>query len=171
MRARRPLYVMAKPPPHVQAQIAALPRNDPGRGGELLHVTLLKLFDLHYAPPEWLAQVIAALDSFDAPAFPLAFDRIENRKCVTLRTRALLAEARAFQKALVDHLLAARAPMMLGTTPEPHVTINYRGDRLGSQKTAPIGWTVAEILLVESIVGKTTHVEHGRWPLRPAAVQ
>ena len=168
MRARNPLYVMAKPPPEAQAQIAALARNDPGRGAHLLHVTLLSLFDLHHAPPEWLAQVIAALDSFSAPAFPLAFDRIENRKAVTLRTRAPLSEARAFQAALVRHLLEHRAPMMLGTTPEPHVTINYRGDRFGSQKMPPIGWTVDEILLMESVVGKTTHVEHGRWPLRAA---
>jgi 2'-5' RNA ligase len=171
MRARNPLYVMAKPPPEAQAQIAALPRNDSQRGPHLLHVTLLKLFDLHYARPEWLGQVIAALDTFDAPAFPLAFDRIENRKCVTLRTRAPLPEARAFQAALVRHLLEHKAPLMLGTTPEPHVTINYRGDRLNAQKTAPIGWTVAEILLVESVVGKTEHVEHGKWPLRPATVQ
>ncbi|MDR6833159.1 MULTISPECIES: hypothetical protein [unclassified Sphingopyxis] len=54
--------------------------------------------------------------------------------------------------------------------PEPHITINYRGDRLGSQtfgalKLPPIGWTVDEIILTESIVGKTTHVEHGRWLL------
>jgi 2'-5' RNA ligase len=165
MRARNPLYIMAKPPPGAQAQITALARNDPGRGADLLHVTLVSLFDLHYAPPEWLPAVIAALDSVDAPAFPLAFDRIENRKAVTLRTRAPLAEARAFQAALVRHLLERKAPMMLGTTPEPHVTINYRGDRLGSQKIAPIGWTVEEILLVESIVGQTTHVEHGRWRL------
>ena len=109
---------------------------------------------------------IAALDSFEGQAFPLAFDRIENRKAVTLRTRAPLAEARAFQAALIRHLLACRAPIMLGTTPEPHVTINYRGDRLGSQKMPPIGWLVEEIILMESIVGKTTHVEHGRWPLR-----
>ena len=54
MRARNPLYVMAKPPPEVQAQIAALPRNDPRRGPDLLHVTLISLYDLHYAPPEWL---------------------------------------------------------------------------------------------------------------------
>jgi 2'-5' RNA ligase len=166
MRARKPLYLMAKPPPEAQAQITALPRNDPGRGPHLLHVTLLSLFDLHYAPPEWLPAVIAALDSFDAPAFPLVFDRIENRKAVTLRTRAQLAEARAFQASLVRHLLERRAPLMLGTTPEPHVTINYRGDRQGAQKIAPIGWTVTEILLTESVVGKTTHVEHGRWPLR-----
>lgn len=168
MRARNPLYIMAKPPPAVQAQIAALPRNDPGRGPELQHVTLLSLFDLHYAPPDWLPQVTAALDSFDGSAFPLAFDRIECRKAVTLRTRAPLPEARAFQAALVRHLLERRAPLMLGTTPEPHLTINYRGDRLGAQKIAGLGWTVDTILLVESIVGKTTHVEHGRWPLRPA---
>lgn len=166
MRALNPLYIMAKPPPEVQAQIIALQRNDPGRGADLLHATLMSLFDLHYAPPEWLPQVIAALDSFVAPAFPLAFDRIENRKAVTLRTRAPLAEARAFQASLVRHLLEHKAPLMLGTTPEPHVTINYRGDRLGSQKIAPIGWTVDSIALVESIVGKTTHIEHGRWPLR-----
>ncbi len=169
MRARRPLYVMAKPPPEVVERIVALPRNDPGRGGELLHVTLLSLFDLHYAPPEWLAQVIAALDGFEAPSFPLAFDRIENRKAVTLRTRAPLAEARAFQAALVRHLLERKAPMMLGTTPEPHVTINYKGDRLNAQKMPVIGWTVTEIILMESVVGKTTHVEHGRWPLRASA--
>lgn len=166
MRARNPLYIQAKPPPDVQAQIAALPRNDPRRGPHLLHVTLASLFDLHCAPPEWLPAVIAALDSLDAPTFPLAFDRIENRKAVTLRSRAPLAEGRAFQSALVRHLLACRAPLMLGTTPEPHVTINYAGDRLRAEKIAPIGWTVDEILLVESVVGKATHVEHGRWPLR-----
>ncbi|NIJ21362.1 2'-5' RNA ligase [Sphingomonas naasensis] len=166
MRARNPLYIQAKPPPHVQAQIVALARNDPGRGPELLHATLMSLFDLHYAPADWLPRIIAALDSFSAPPFPLAFDRIENRKAVTLRTREPLVEARAFQAALVRHLLERRAPMMLGTTPEPHVTINYRGDRLRAQKIAPIGWTVDAILLVESVVGKATHIEHGRWPLR-----
>ena len=165
MRPRNPLYVMAKPPPDVQARIAALPRNDPGRGPELFHVTLMKLFDLHYAPPDWLGQVIAALDSFAGTAFPLSFDRIENRKAVTLRTRDPLLQARAFQAALVRHLLEQRAPMMLGTTPEPHLTINYRGDRLRAEKTPPIGWTVSEILLVESVVGKATHIEHGRWAL------
>lgn len=168
MRPRNPLYVMAKPPAEVAARIAALPRNDPARGPELLHVTLLSLFDLHHAPPAWLPAVIAALDRFDGAPFPLAFDRIENRKAVTLRTRAVLAEARAFQAALVRHLLVEKAPMMLGTTPEPHVTINYHGDRLRAERIDPIGWTVGEILLIESVVGKATHIPHGRWPLKGA---
>ena len=139
---------------------------DPGRGPDLLHVTLISLYDLHYAPPEWLPATIATLGRFAAAPFALRFDRIENRKAVTLRTRDPLVEARAFQKALVDHLLARKAPIMDGTTPEPHITINYRGDRLGSQKIPPIGWTVGEIILTESVVGRTTHVEHARWPLR-----
>ena len=166
MRVRNPLYVMAKPPTEVAERIAALPRNDRARGPDLLHVTLMLLFDLHHAPPEWLPAVIAALDAFEGQAFPLAFDRIEERKAVTLRSRAPLTEARAFQAGLVRHLLERKAPLMLGTTPEPHVTINYRGDRLGSRKTEPIGWTVEEILLIESVVGQTRHIVHGQWPLR-----
>ena len=45
MRARNPLYIMAKPPPEVQAQIAALPRNDSSRGPHLLHVKLISLYE------------------------------------------------------------------------------------------------------------------------------
>lgn len=47
----------------------------------------------------------AALDGFAAAPFPLRFYGQENRKAVTLRTREPLAGARAFQKALVNHLL------------------------------------------------------------------
>lgn len=70
MRARNPLYVMAKPPPEVQTQIAALPRNDPSRGPHLLHVTLISLYELHTAPPEWL------------PATPkVSWRRAEQLRC------------------------------------------------------------------------------------------
>jgi len=72
MRPRHPLYVMAKSPPEVQAQIAR-PRNDPSRGPHLLHVTLISLYDLHHAPPDWLPATIAALDGFAAAPFPLRF--------------------------------------------------------------------------------------------------
>lgn len=52
MRARNPLYVVAKPPPEVQAQIAALLLGRAlGRGPDLLHVTLNAPCDLHLGPP------------------------------------------------------------------------------------------------------------------------
>ena len=47
--------------------------------------------------------------------------RSRDADAVTLRTRDPLAEARAFQKALVNHLLREKAPIMDGTTPEPHI--------------------------------------------------
>jgi 2'-5' RNA ligase len=166
MRARNPLYVMAKPPPDVAAQIAALPRNDAKRGPELLHSTLLSLFDLAAAPPGWLPAIVTAMNSLDSQAFSLSFNRIEVGKAVKLVSREPLVEARAFQAALVRHLLERGAPLMLGTTPVPHVTINYTDDRKGNHKIEPIGWMVREIMLVESVVGKKQHVEHGRWQLR-----
>lgn len=170
MRARNPLYVMAKPPPEVQAAIAALPRNDPGRGPELLHVTLISLYDLHTAPPEWLPATIAALDGFAAAPFPLRFDRIENRKAVTLRTREPLAGARAFQKALVGHLLAKKRRRS-GTAPPPNrtsrSTIAATGwaARLWARKHRRSAGRRAKSSLTESVVGRATHVEHGRWEL------
>lgn len=170
MRARNPLYVMAKPPPEVQAAIAALPRNDPGRGPDLLHVTLISLYDLHHAPPEWLPATIAALDSFAAAPFLLAFDRIENRKAVTLRTRDPLAEARAFQKALVNHLLREKAPIMDGTTPESHIPKNVK--RQLSRRPAERTKDAADRLdgRRDHPDGKRRRQDHPcrtrRWPLR-----
>lgn len=87
---------------------------DPSRGVDLLHVTLISLYDLHYAPPDWLPATIAALDGFVAAPFPLRFLPVEKRKAVTLRTRDPLAGTRAFQGALVNHLLAAKAPILDG---------------------------------------------------------
>lgn len=77
-------------------------------------------------------------------------------------------EARAFQAALIRHLIEHRAPLMLGATPEPHLTIAYTGDRLGAQKIASIRWNVEDILLIESIVGQTRHIVHGQWRLGTA---
>lgn len=165
-RLQNPLYLMHKPPPEVAARIAALPRNDPGRAPELLHVTLLKLFDLASAPPDWLPRVITALDALDGQAFALSFDRIEIGKVVKLVNRAELPQARAFQAGLVRHLLEHKAPLMPGTTPVPHITINYKDDRQGNRATDPIAWTATEVMLVESVVGQTRHVEQGRWQLR-----
>ena len=166
MRALNPLYIMAKPLPETANRIAALQRNDARRGPELLHATMLTLFDLATAPLDWLPSVIVALAAFESDAFPLVFDRIEARRAVTLRSSAPLVEARAFQAALIRFLLARGAPC-LGTTPVPHLTINYRGDRLGAQSIAAVGWMVSEVLLIESVVGQARHIVHARVPLRP----
>jgi len=93
MRARNPLYVMAKPPPEAQAAIAALPCNDPGRSPDLLHVTLISFYDLHTAPPKWLPATPALswrrTGWLRRSPFPLRVLPPENRQAVTLQTRGV----------------------------------------------------------------------------------
>jgi hypothetical protein len=52
-----------------------------------------------------------------------------------------------------------------GHAPQPHLTINYRKDRKGMTLIDPISWEVEELLLIESVYGKATHIVHDRWKL------
>ncbi|MBA3940974.1 MAG: hypothetical protein C0520_07170 [Sphingopyxis sp.] len=164
MFARRPLYLMAKPPAAIAAHIHGLPRADRRRAADLLHMTLAAFTDLAEAPAGFLELVIRGLDDFGASAFPLRFDRIECRKATTLRSTTPFAAAWEFQRQLAEYF-QQHGFRDFNLPPELHVTIDYRGDGLGSEAIDPIGWTVAEILLIESVVGEARHVVHGRWPL------
>lgn len=167
MRAKRPVYVFAKPSDEGRAAIGALRRTSRGRALDLLHTTLLPFFDLDDAPPQAVRHIIALLNEFRGDAFDLTFDSIVERRGVTLRSTRRLEGALAFQQALAAHLRARNFPFF-GRAPEPHLTINYRRDGYGNESISPIGWRVDEILLVESVVGETRHVVHGRWALGPA---
>lgn len=162
--ARRPLYLMVKPPLEVAARIHALPRNDRRRAADLLHITFAAFMDLAEAPAGFLELVIRGLDDFGANAFPMRFDRIECRKAVTLRSSAPLAGAWEFQRQLAEYF-GRHGFESFNLPPELHITINYRGDAIGPEAIAPIEWTAREILLVESVVGEARHVVHGRWHL------
>ena len=162
--ARRPLYLMVKPPADVAARIHALSRNDRHRDVALLHMTLAAFGDLAEAPAGFLELVIRGLDEFAAGAFPVRFDRIECRKATTLRSSTPLAAAWEFQRRLAEYF-EQHGFREFNLPPELHVTINYRGDRLGSEAIAPIEWTATEMLLVESVTGQARHIVHGRWSL------
>ena len=162
--ARRPLYLMVKPPAEIADRIHALPRSDRRRGVDLLHMTLAAFTDLAEAPAGFLELVIRGLDDFGASAFPVRFDRIECRKATTLRSSAPLSAAWEFQRQLAAYF-QQHGFKEFNLPPELHVTINYRGDGLGTEAIDPIEWSAAEILLVESVVGEARHVVHGRWPL------
>lgn len=163
--ARRPLYLMTKPPAGIAARIQALPRNDRRRGADLLHMTLAAFMDLAEAPAGFLELVIRGIDEFEANAFPVQFDRIECRRATTLRSSTPLAAAWDFQQQFAEYLRQHDFPWFNLPT-ELHMTINYRGDGLGAEAVNPIEWTVAEILLVESVVGEGRHIVHGRWTLK-----
>ena len=49
----------------------------------------------------------------------------------------------------------------------PHMTLLRSDTILPSCEIKPITWTAREIVLVHSLLGKTTHRHVGRLPLRP----
>ncbi len=164
-RPARPVYIFAKPPPVVAERIAAHPRYNRRRGSDLLHVTVLGLFDLDEVPAEAMRRLKQVMRDYDDCVVPLFFDRLEERRAVTLRSRNPPVEMAALQSRLVA-FLTDRGFHFFGAPPVPHMTISYQGDGRGSAPIAPIGWMVDELLLVESPYGKTRHIVHGRWRLR-----
>ncbi|MBW8753358.1 MAG: hypothetical protein JF595_04295 [Sphingomonadales bacterium] len=164
-RPQRPLYMMVKPTAEALCRIAALARTDRQRDASLTHMTILPFVDLAEWPPEFVAVLRRAMEGFEADAFDVCCDRMVERGAVTLRSGKRQAGARLLQKCLMAHL-AARDFGFFGKAPDPHVTISYHRDGQGNETIAPISWTVDEILLVESVYGKATHVVHGRWKLR-----
>ncbi|HKD21396.1 MAG TPA: hypothetical protein VKB71_05260, partial [Rhizomicrobium sp.] len=50
---------------------------------------------------------------------------------------------------------------------QPHITLARDETRVKPEAVSPpISWTVREIVLVHSLLGKTTHIHLGRWPLQ-----
>lgn len=129
-------------------------------------MSLLAFVDLAEAPPSFLSVLCELLKGFEAAAFHVAFDRIEERRAVTLRSSAPLTAVRQFQTEFTGYLKAAGFPFF-GPPPEPHVTINYRGDGKGTEGIHPVGWKVEEVLLIESVVGQAQHISHHRLALNP----
>jgi 2'-5' RNA ligase len=166
-RAGRMLSLMAKPPAEVAARIAALPRAWPGRPATLLHVTVQPLFDLRPLPDAMLPRIVAWCEGVAAAPLPLSFDRVrETANTVSLRPGDDTPGAAAFHAAVRAGLMRDGFPLMPYRF-DPHLTLGYRPDGLGDEAITPIGWTVEELLLVESVVGETRHVVHARLPLRP----
>lgn len=161
---RRALYLMAKPPVDRLRDLAGLARRCRQRPLDLAHVTLLGLGDLPVPACGRLARLTEAMDGFAGTAFPLSFDHIGEVRVVALRFSKPMRSARRFQRELGRFLLA-RGVDGIGKPPVPHLTINYRRDGLGDEAITPIGWTVQEVQLIESIHGRATHVVHGCWPL------
>ena len=164
-KPERPLYFMAKPPPALAEVIAASARTDKRRPADLLHTTVLPLIDLARFPAKVLPWLVAGMHGFEADAFRLVFDRIVERRCVTLRGSEPMRGFEAFQVSLIS-FLEAQGFRLFGRRPEAHITINYRRDDKGDDIIDPISWRVEELLLVESVYGKTKHIPRGRWPLR-----
>lgn len=166
---KRGLYMMGKLPPERLSEVAALPRISQRRPPELLHTTLMAFVDLAEWPEEFLPDLLERMEGFQAHAFYVYFDHIAEGKVVALRSHKPQRGVKSFRKQLADFLVERDFPYFV-VPGEPHVTIRYGRDGKGNEPIAPISWRVDEVLLIESLGGKSTHIERGRWALHPLLI-
>lgn len=137
-----------------------------------LHVTLHWLQDHPGLPPDLVADAMTAGDHAETEPFDVLFDRVESLGDVNhggplaLTGAVGLASLRRFQRVLAAAMTDAGIGQYVRSSFKPHVTLLY-DDRYVPRRTVPaVCWTVRELVLVESLVGKSQHIALGRWPLQ-----
>jgi 2'-5' RNA ligase len=136
-----------------------------------LHVTLFHLGDWAALPQEIVALAKEAAAQVEAPAFEVTFQRTESfRNRTGIHPFVLTGDKDAPSwRPLHTALGAALKKAGLGGATHgvflPHVTLAYDGLRLKPSPVAPIAWRVRDFVLVHSQLGKTAHIDLGRWNL------
>jgi 2'-5' RNA ligase len=135
---------------------------------DLLHITLNHLGDYHGLPPSLVAQAHAAGEAVVAAPFPVALNRVMNfnRGIAVLSGDADIDGIVAFQRRLGVAMAGVGLGRLVEKAFTPHVTISYSDPKIDERTVEPIGWTVDELLLIHSLLGRTEHRVIGRWPLR-----
>jgi RNA 2',3'-cyclic 3'-phosphodiesterase len=138
---------------------------------EHLHVTLFHLGDWHAVPDEIVKQASAAAAQVRLAPFEVVFDRAGSfRNRTGVYPFVLTGEKHiAAWLPLHDALAAALKHAGLGGATQgefqPHITLSYDETRVKPEPVDPISWSVREVVLVHSLLGKTAHIHLGRWPL------
>ena len=134
---------------------------------EHLHVTLFHLGDWNGLPDAIVAHARAAAGQVSAAPFEVTFLRAESFRNRTGIYPFVLTgdkQAAAWQplgRALEDNGLGGATQGDF----KPHVTLARDDTRVSPQKIAPVSWMVRDFVLIHSLLGKTTHIHLGRWPL------
>ena len=74
----------------------------------------------------------------------------------------------ALQRALGQALSEAGLPPGDKRPYKAHLTMLYDDRRVHAQAVEPIAWTVRELVLVRSLLGRSQHLPIASWPLQRA---
>ena len=139
---------------------------------ERLHVTLHWLQDHDGSVPEALMNAaLRAGGKVEEEPFAVAFDTIgslgdsADPGPVVLVGGAGLKPLRRLQRALAAAMTDAGIGRFVRQRFKPHVTLLYEVGFVERRTIVPVSWTVGELVLVESLVGRRQHIVRGRWPL------
>lgn len=137
---------------------------------EHLHITLFHLGDWNSLPADIVARGGAAAAEVAMAPFEIRCPRAESFRNSTGVYPFVLLPEPAPLGPLHTALGAALTRQGLGGAThgdfKPHVTLLRDTTRVKPKAVEPIVWTVREIVLVHSLLGKTTHNHLGRWELR-----
>lgn len=135
---------------------------------ERLHVTLHHLGDHAGLRRDQVEAACRALKAIDMPSFDLRFDHAASFASGRRRHPLVLRGAESGQGVhglwwgLAQALQAEGLGQYLQRQFEPHVTLLYDAQRVAPQHVDPVGWTVHELALVHSLLGRTEYRILGR---------
>ena len=166
------LFLAVVPPADVAARIARLARHlkighdlqgkplEP----EHFHVTLCHLGDGVGVPADLVSLATERAAGIAMPSFKVAFDRVESFRngAFVLRGDDSVIGLEVLHQRLSDALDDSPQPARPFT---PHVTLLRDHHLVPEHAIEPIEWQVKDIVLVHSLLGKTTHRHLARVPL------
>jgi RNA 2',3'-cyclic 3'-phosphodiesterase len=141
---------------------------------EHLHVTLFHLGDWIKLPVEIVAHAVDAATQVEVQSFDTAFGRLESfRNRTGIYPFVLTGAAEVWRPLRMALGVALKQGCLGGAVHEtddfkPHITLLRDEQRTRRIDIEPIGWRVHDFVLIHSMLGKTTHIHLGRWPLHDA---
>ena len=140
---------------------------------ERYHLTLHHLGQFPEAYPDLVKRALEAANNIQTEAFTIkldhfmSFDSKTGKFPCVLTSKYELPELKNFWQLLKNSLFTRRLGLELANTFTPHATLLYsRQPVTKNYAVTPIQWQVKDFVLIESLVGKSEHIELGRWPLR-----
>jgi 2'-5' RNA ligase len=131
---------------------------------EHFHVTLCGVEQGIGLSPARIRSVKERIARVVMPSFRVGFDRAESFRngALVLRGDDGIIGLEVLQQRLSDALDGQPRKARRFT---PHVTLLRDGYLVPEQRIEPIEWTVRELVLIHSLVGRTTHRHIARWSL------
>jgi 2'-5' RNA ligase len=134
---------------------------------ERFHVTLHHLGDYDTLPQSILANAFVAGAALQVAPFTLTFDTAGSFHGgpLVLRTSDE-SGVNALQRSLGFEMKRTGLGNWVRGAFTPHVTLLHDDLAFDEVRIEPIGWTVREVTLVHSLLGRTRHVKLAKWALK-----
>jgi 2'-5' RNA ligase len=139
---------------------------------ERLHITLFCLGQYDGGlPPEIVTRAMEAAGMIAVTPFEVTLDRLlsfrhpSGERPLVLRGSDDIPSLRAFHQDLAMALAKASLKRFVKSRITPHVTLLRDSRGIPERPIRPISWTVRDFVLVDSLIGKSRHIQLGKWTL------